>query len=274
MIRKLSWVVLLALAGTVPARAALTFFPDSHDQQFHTYGLYIDNQSDLLVLDSKRAWGALAGAFAILENDSWGHPQLVLGASANAAFRFNAQVNTLLTETIDARVGLALQFSPEKDFRFMLGWQHQSGHIADNVPDPSLIGSNLGNEIFYGRVVKDFEDRWRVGGELKPFVGTDPAMKAFGADQFAEWFPWGVAGSRRQASPFLAGGLEQYGRDFIQLCGNVQAGVVFGNHFKAEHEPTLRAVLGYYWGNDPRLKFYEFDHQHSDFAYTGLEVEF
>ena len=63
----------------------------------------------LIYKSGSRAWGSIGTSVAILEESEWRwKPQLVLHASANASYKLNSTGNTLLTETIDARVGAAV----------------------------------------------------------------------------------------------------------------------------------------------------------------------
>src|SRR2546430_1867930 len=92
-------------------QADLLFLPESRQQQHQTYALFTENQSDLLYRSGKRAWGAIGGGIALVDFSNWaGKPQLVMHGSANAGFRLNDRMDTLLTETVDARVGLSLLF--------------------------------------------------------------------------------------------------------------------------------------------------------------------
>jgi hypothetical protein len=256
------------------AKADFELLPESRHLQYQTYGLYIDQQSMLIYRDSGRGWGAVGGEIALVGNDDWKYkPQLVVHASANAAYQINAQGNTLLTQTIDARVGLALDFTFTDKFRGAIIWTHQSGHVADNVPDLDLFGSNLGNEVIDFRFIRDIDTTWRLGGGIRPTVGSDPGMVVLGAEEFAEYFPLGEGLNPHQFKPFAAVGFEQYGREEIRWSSNVEIGMSAGSHFPPVHHAALRVVLGYYNGNDPRLKYYQFKNSRQAFAYGGLEFD-
>lgn len=253
------------------AQAEWILIPESLHQQYHTLGLFIDQQSVLYFRDAKRAWGSISGNIALLEQSEWyGKPQLVLSASANTGFGITSKMDALLTETIDARAGLAVNWAHTERLRFSVGWQHQSGHISDNVRDADLIGSNLGNEIFYVRTIWDPCKHLRVGATLKPYVGSEPKMKAFAADQFVEWFPLGTAENPRKPTPFIAGGIEQYGPRSIEFSWNINGGVYIGNHMQAVHMTSARLAVGYYDGMDPRMKYAQFKNGRINFAYFGL----
>lgn len=263
--------LVVPLLATTTARGELILIPESRHEQFLTYGLFIDQQSMLVMRDAGNFWGAVAGSLPLLEERDWAfRPQLLANASVNANFRSNDTHTTLLTQTFDARAGLELDLSFTESFRGAIGWTHQSGHISDNVPYPQLIGPNLGNELIWIRLIRDFDTRFRIGGTLRPIVGSDPAMKTFGADQFAEWFPWGQRSSPHSLSPYLAAGVEEYGRDYVQAAFHAQIGAVVGNHFFETWHPSLRIVAGYYTGPDPALKYYEFMRFTPKFFYTGF----
>ena len=250
---------------------ALVILPESRDLQYRTYGLFFDQQSTLVYRNGGHALGAIGGTIAVLEAPEWRwNPQLVANGSANAAFTLNSRGDTLLTETVDARVGLALDLRFDQSFRGTIIWTHQSGHISDNVPDTDLIGSNLGNEVITLRVIRDIDREWRLGGGLRPTVGSDPGMKVFGAEEFAEWFPWKADPNPHHFSPFVAVGFEEFGRQDIGLTFNAQAGWAAGDHFSELKHPGLRIVVGYYNGADPRLKYFQFKDSKVEFVYGGL----
>lgn len=279
IMRSLSLVSILFLLRFLPsAEAGWMLLPDSRYQQYLTYGLFIDQQSTLILRSGGRAWGALAGSLGLLEFSGWdSRPQLVAQASANTSFRWNERRDTLLTETVDARVGLSVLWTLDPDTRIVTGWSHQSGHISDNVEDPGLIGPNLGNEILYVRWVLDLPESvgfWRVGGTLKPFIGSEPGMKAFASDQFLEWSPWGITETSQKPTFYFAVGLEELGVDQIRLNSHFQMGLWTGNHGKRmEGRSTARLALGFYHGMDPRMKYAQFQLSRVRFAYFGLMFE-
>ena len=253
------------------SRAEVELLPVSRHQQYLTYGLFTDEQSTLVFRSEGRAWAGVGGFVSLLEfKDLKWQPQLVVHGLATAGMRINTRGDTLLTDTTDARAGFAIDLKFSNDFRGSITWTHQSGHISDNVPDTTLIGSNLGNEELSFRVIKDLDRSFRFGGSLRPFLGTDPPMKAFGADQFFEWFFKGAAQSPHEFSPFMATGLEEYGLNEIDVSFNVQIGFAIGNHFDEVKTSAMRAVLGYYAGVDPRLKYYQFRDSKANFLYGGL----
>ncbi len=269
--KKFVFATILCVLTCSGSRADLIFLPESTHQQFETYGLWIDQQSTLVYKSGGRAWGAIGGAISLFGEKNWKWtPELVLNGSANAAFRINQNISSLLTETDDARVGLSLDFHFEDDFRARLGWTHQSGHISDNLEDLDLFGENLGNEILSFRLVKDLEYKLRFGGSLRAVVSSDPGMKVFGSEQFFEWFLWGATQNTHRFYPYLALGLEEYGRQQIDLSWHIQIGAVAGNHFLAQKHSSLRVVMGFYSGNDPRLKYFQFKNAKTHFGYFGF----
>lgn len=264
---------LLSVLALFPADSfgSWVLLPESLHQQFHTFALFIDQQSVLLGRDGRRGWGSVAANLALYgSEDSDSRPQIVLSASANTGFGIKKHFEALLTQTIDARLGLAYNWASSAELRWSAGWQHQSGHISDDVPNPDLIGSNLGNELIYLRVIRDIENQWRVGGTLKPFLGSEPRMQRFAADQFVEWFPWGTQENPKKLTPYLALALEQYGLKKIEWSGTVQVGAYVGNHLKPVHQSNARVMIGYYDGVDPRLKYAQYKGIRSNFAFFGL----
>jgi hypothetical protein len=254
-----------------PAHAETVLLPESHHLQYTTYGLFFEQQSMLIYKSGARAWGAVGITTALLEESDWLYkPQLVVHASANAAYLLNGSKGLLETQTIDARVGLALDLAFTESFRGMIMWEHQSGHISDDVQDAFLIGSNLGNEILWLRLIKDFDSEVRVGGSLHPVMGSDPGMMTWGSDQFFEIFPWKTSENPHVLSPFFAMGFDEYGRHEVDLTFHAQIGFAAGNHFSPDHHPNMRLVLGYYNGVDPRLKYFQFLFGYSNYAYGGV----
>ncbi|MBI3542781.1 MAG: hypothetical protein HY075_05840 [Deltaproteobacteria bacterium] len=271
-------LVAALLLAALPAAAhafETELLPDSRHQLFQPYSFFTDPQTTLLWRTPRKGWGEVGGTFAALEVTDWAwRPQLIIQGSASAAYRFNDKYDTLLTETIDARVGLAVDLAIAPDSRLEVSWTHWSGHVTDNVPDVSLLGSNSGDELIAFRLTHDIGERWRVGGTLKPIVGSEPGMKFFAADQFVEWFPWGQAADYQHASPYVSLGFEELGVDHLMFTYHLQLGLLFGNHFREKHHQSLRPVAGYYRGIDPRLKYAQFMLSRAEFGYFGLALDF
>ena len=229
----------------------------------------------ILLRSGGRGWGAVGGSAAVLEwPDSKYKTQFIVHGSANVAYEMsNHAGGTLYTQTVDARLGMGLDFRWNETWRGTMIWTHQSGHIADNVPDPDLIGPDLGNEMVDFRVIHDIERRWRFGGGLRPFVITNPTIPSFNAEQFIEWYPHGASPNIHEFAPYLAAGLEEYGYKNIDATFHLQAGLVAGDHFSESSHTSLRLTLGYYNGEDPRLKYFQFKHRKDNFVYAGTVFE-
>ena len=276
---KITLCLSAACALARPIHANAVFLPESRHQQFLTYALFTEEHSALLIRDSGRAWGSLGGAITLFEESDWlYHPQLVLHGSANSAFRFNPTYLGLLTETTDARAGLAVELSLSEQMRLSIGWLHASGHISDDVTDRRLIGPNLGNDYLPLRLIYDIPSGnlggWRLGLTVRPLIGSDPPMKPLALDQFIEWFPFGVTDNPRAGTLFLTAGFEEYGSDQYRLTTTLQGGIYFGNHTRPQHHTSLRLLVGYYSGWDPSLKYAQFELATTRFAYTGINFDF
>jgi hypothetical protein len=270
-------LIFLAFTSSTPAHAEVIINPETRHGQYTTYGLLFEPQSDLFVKSGGNAWASIGGYTSIVEFRDWKwSPQLVLHATANNSYRLDSGSSGVLTkyETIDARVGLAIDLKYSEDLRFSIIWTHDSGHISDNVPveNPSLIGPDVGDEYGEFRIIKDYGKTWRVGGSFKPAIKSHPTQYWFGANQFAEWFPKGPTDSHHFA-PFIAAGLEEYGLDAPDLTGHIQLGLATGDHFAEHFEKAYRLVVGAYSGADPRLKFYKYHNEKSHFIYAGLMVD-
>ena len=90
----------------------------------------------------------------------------------------------------------------------------------------------------------------------------------FGAEQFAEWFPWEASTNPHHLSPFIAVGFEEYGRASVDLTFHAQAGWAAGDHFSEKSHPGMRLTVSYN-RIDPRLKSFQFFNGKSEFAYVG-----
>jgi hypothetical protein len=256
------------------ARADWQIVPKNSHQLYETYGLFIDNQTTIVAMPAAQMWGAVGGSFALVGNpDSPAHPQVVAIASVNAQMR-TVESGRIYSDEIDVRAGGAFEFAINPEFRLSIGAIHYSGHAADGATDQVLLGENynLGDNLVFARGVYDLGPYARVGVTFIPVVHAGPPMDFFGANEFAEFFPLGGADESTKPSPYIALGLEQGGTDQYGLVNtlNLQAGVYFGNHFSNEHKPTLRAVVGYYTGADPRLKYFQFEDKRASFFYAGL----
>ena len=274
-IMTVSLLLAVWVLDAAPARADYVMVPESRHQLFQAYGFFLDPQNDLFWRSPDRGWGAVGGVFPLVEFTDWkGKPQILLQGSANAGYLVDTSKLLLRTQTIDARVGLLVDVALSNDTRLEIGWTHESGHIADDVPDASLIGPNLGNEIISVRVIHDIDEHFRFGGTFKPVAGAAPHLKTFGADQFAEWFPWGQAADVHHHSLYAAVALEETGVDHIIPTFQGHIGILWGNHFREPHTVGLRLVAGYYNGIDPRLKYAQYMLATIQFGYAGMAFDF
>jgi hypothetical protein len=271
---KLGIMLTAILFASSWAHADWLTLPESRDEQYRTFGLFIDNQtSALFVPGVDNVFLSLGEQIPLLENTGWyGSPQIIVSASVFAGDRMNDNGTTILMETIDIRAGLSYEFSFDKKSRMSISWQHQSGHTSDDVQDSDIVHPNLGNEQIIARYFRDIDERFRVGGTLKPYFAADPGMEHWGSDEFGEWYPWGTAASFGTFTPFIAGSLEQYGPNHIQLTFHAQVGAYIGNHLRPLYKPNVRVVAGYYNGVDPRLKYAQFKDGLQRFGYFGVEV--
>ncbi len=268
--------VLITLFISSVAFAKLVINPQSDFGQYESYGLFFDPQSELYGRSGGNAWGALGGAVALLGFPDLKYPgQLVIHGSANASYRLqdaNGMTETKF-ETIDARVGLSYDMEFTKTWRMAIIWTHESGHISDNIADPSLMYVDVGNESLDMRVVHDIDRRWRLGAGLKPYFMSHPNMKFLWAEQFAEWYPLGASPTPQQIRPYFAASLVEGGVKDMNMTVNVQAGFAAADHFSEGHTQGMRALIGYYNGNDPRMKYLQYKCATQQFAYAGLAFD-
>jgi hypothetical protein len=269
-------LILLAFGITAAprAQAAWTFFPESDNQRYRTFGLFFDQQSTAVNYGAARFWGALGGNTALVgDPDSDAHPQLVVTATANAALHYNESFR-IWTDTIDARVGFSYQMELNPQLRFSVGFIHDSGHAVDGMATQDLAElyePTLGQESLPIRFIYDLDRQFRFGVTLKPFLRAFPEMERFAAEEFAEWFPWSASDDRKTANPYIALGLDHRGpKGQLKHTLNAQIGVYWGNHFDRGFRQTIRTVVGYYTGADPRLKYFEFRAATLSYAYLGL----
>ena len=275
-----SWITLASLSifpgtiiGAASVHAETESLPESRHQQTLTMANLFEEQTVLVYRNGGRAWLAIAGSLALAEFKSLpGSPQLIAQGSANASFRLKSDL-ALLTETIDAKAGLGLDFTLSEKSWFTLSWVHYSGHATDEILDFGLFGSNLGYEQIRFRWVGWHSDYFRGLYTFQPFMGTEPARPALSASQEINYFPWGVSGSRKEGSAYFALMFEESGPSTLGLSTSVQAGWLFGNRSRPIHDPGYRALIGYYNGWDPRLKYQGFRHARADFVVVGIAAD-
>jgi hypothetical protein len=268
----------LSLAAPQAARADWQLIPKNNHQQFETYGLFIDDTTQILAYGASRYYGTIGGTFALAGNpDAPWHPQVVIIASVNAAMIF-ADSGRIYSDELDVHAGGAFEFAINPMMRISTGFMHYSGHTADGAVDQDLLGINynLGDNMLFARFVYDLGVYARAGVTFIPVIHGGPDAQFFQANQFAEFFPLGGLDETQKPSPYISaalseGGTAQYGNQFTF---NAQIGAYIGNHFSADFKPTFRLAVGYYTGADPRLKYYQFKGETTTFYYIGGFFDF
>lgn len=248
-----------------------TGLPPTRHHQFLNLATLTEEKTGIVMREGGRAWGGIAANVSLVELSEFSFkPQLVLYGIVDVSFRSNTWAFDFLTETFDARFGMAWESVVDESLRFSVGLLHYSGHTADSVLNPELVPPNMGDDVILGRVVYDYGKTLRLGLTLRPAINSDPRKQFFGAEQFVEWFPWGGNESATSPSPFLAAALEEDGPRKIELNYHIQAGVHLGNHFSEAGRQSMRVVIGYYDGLDPRLKYGRIKQTRSHFVFAGL----
>jgi hypothetical protein len=260
-----------------PAHAAWEVFPKNHHQLYQAYSLLFDQQTTVLWYGQARTLGSVGGSFPVAGNsDSDLRPQFLIHGSATAAMRFSDS-GRIYSDTIDARAGFYFDFSINPAFRVSTGFMHYSGHAADGALDRALLDDfyNLGDNILQARLVYDLANYARLGGTGMWFLRNTPSKKTFGGNFFAEFFPWGGQDERGKISPYVGASLELVGVDAYGYTPalNFQIGAYLGNHFTGEFKQTLRPVLGYFTGMDPRMKYAQYRDAKDSFFYFGIMVD-
>ncbi len=266
----------LALASQAGAENILN--PDSRHAQYLTYGLFFEPQSMLITKSGGNAWASVGGYVPLVEFRGLPYtPQLVLHATANCSYRLVTEwsQSSILTkfETVDARVGLSYDMKIRDDYRASITWTHLSGHISDDVIDKTLIGPDVGDEVFDFRFIRDYHKTWRVGAGFRPTARSHPKMETLGFEEFAEWYPYQTAADSHHLKPFIAAGLEQYGNNSLELTAHLQAGYTTADHFSEKDDKALRFVIGAYSGADPRLKYLQYRNMTQHYIYGGIVVD-
>ncbi len=270
-------ILLLLFAPFESAHASWEFLPETRHELYQTYGLFYDQQSVGLHSGDGHLWASLAGTMALAgDPEAASHPQLVATAAANAGFHYNDEFN-FTANTVDARAGFLFQFAWDESLRFSVGAVHESGHLLDGAPAqdlPDLYHPTVAQEAAVFRVLYDVDKTFRLGATFKPYFHSTPAMAFFAADQFAECFPWGAEDERKTFNPYLALGQDERGpQGHLTYTFHAQLGAYWGNHFSPDFKQTFRAVLGYYTGADPRLKYFELRDAKMEFFYLGFMFE-
>lgn len=267
-------MIVLALFATPDTRADWTLIPESRHQLYQSYSFFIEQSNAIFYRGQGEYWATVATNLPIVgNNDSPLHPQLIFHLSGNDSMHIDS-TGGVFTETLDTRIGLMFESGlPWWDLRASVGFLHESGHAVDGISDLSLLPAtlNLGDNVIRFRFLRDFDQKVRVGITIDAIIHAIPEDVASGIDEFIEYFPWGSnEDSRWLLRPYAAVGLiEGFSFNGINAL-NAQIGLSFGKHFEAQHGHTLRAVLGYYGGIDPRAKYAQFVGDTVSFGYTGL----
>lgn len=262
----------MAFTSSSMARAETVFLPESHHQQYESFGLFIDNQTEILYRNAGRAWASLGISAALFQIDTASSSgQVVIESSVNTAFRLS---DGLSPETADARIALLWESRISRDWLWSIGYNHASGHVNDDSLDGGeLAPLNVGIESIPVRFIYQGSPYFRPGFTLQPVYGSEPSVKTFQSNEFIEIFPSRHSDKPKRGTPYIALGSEQYGRNSLEASGHFQIGVYFGNHIKAVHETGLRLCVGGYTGPDPRLKYYYYKNTHAQFIYAGAILD-
>lgn len=239
-------------------------FPQSRHPLFSSFAFLSEQNNTFLDRTDGRALANLGLTAALFGNSD---SQIIATGGISVSFRPTTGFLGYATETFDARFLLGWETLLDSRSRLLIGFLHESGHTADGILDPDIVGVGLGFERLVFRFISDFPS-FRVGGTLKPIFKAEPAAKFFAADEFIEWFP--IDQFEKEIRPFLALELEQQGSNEYYLNMNLQLGLYFGQHLDEAHRPTVRTVLGYYRGMDTRLKYAFYKFSQIDFGYVGL----
>lgn len=256
--------------------AGWEILPESQQHLYSAWGLFVDQHSSMVNYGQGRLWTALGGPISLFGNsESPHHPTFNVTAFANASIHYNSNYR-LWTDTVDAQVSFGFQWEFTPSLRIYVSYLHFSGHTVDGLPaaDSSLNELTLGQELLPIRLIYDMDRLIRVGVTLKPVLRSYPEVQRFWADEFFEVHPWGGKDDPHSPSPYFALSLGQSGTDYYLWTFHSQLGIYFGNHFTpSKHQQTLRLVLGYYTGPDPRLKYFEFRNKLQHFGYLGVMVD-
>ena len=246
--------------------------PESHNQQYLTYGLLLDHQSSLLWRGSGKAIGSISANLPLWQPEGGGpQPQLIFTADVIAGWF--VQDGAFNSDEDDSVMKLAWNTWLSSDLLFSVGVEHTSGHTADDTHSHELDPYDAGIEDFPIRLIYDgalAEKKLRIGSTLKPLLGATPAILWLNLDEFFEYFPFGHFLGKKTWVPYLAGGLTESGHNRVEMTAHVQIGAYLGNHVEARHFTSARVVLGYYTGPDTREKFYLFKNSRQQFGYAGL----
>ncbi len=269
----MKWFTLFLL--TLPCFADFQSLPETRHKRFTTFGLFFEEKSSFLLRNENQALGSFGSSMALIDETSWAtKPQLVLTGGVDVVFKTTNYVSNLRTEAFDARFGMAVDLELSPNLLFTTGLLHYSGHLADGSSNTALMPFDLGHDALYCRLIFDAGEYFRIGGTIRGFIHSDPKLKFFGADQFAEFFPLKNLNSTTSPTPYFAVGLEEGGAQQIDFTYHFQVGAYLGNHTLPKRQSTFRLAMGYYNGLDPRLKFAHYLNAKDHFFYGGLLLNY
>jgi hypothetical protein len=266
------------------AKAELELLPDSHHQLFEAFVWFADEQFNLSFQGDaglgQRLWTGAGGVIPLIGNEESPYkPQVVFHASANAATHLDGNLR-FYTETFDARFGVYFDVQITENLRGFIGLTHNSGHAADgmNAADVAngqgaLFVTPVGEEFIPVRVIYDYQKMFRFGVEFKPFIRSAPQMTTLAFDQWIEYFPLGATDNPHWITPYISIGMDQEGPvNYFSNRIEAQLGVYIGSHFSEVHKSTIRFLVGYYNGLDPRFKYQQVADSNAVFFYGGTMI--
>ena len=274
-LKKIPLLTVLVFVFSTPwirsTQAAWTLLPESHQQQYLTNAIFIDQQNIIAYCGHSKFWATVAANFPITGNeDSPLRPQLVFHFSGSSSMHLN-DGGGVFTESLDTRI--AFYFTSEIplwDLRGYIGYKHKSGHTVDGTDAPELGPLNLGDNTLRFRLIRDFGTLVRTGFDFYLYTHAIPAGPLPHMEYFAEYFPLGANESAREYSPFISGSLAQRYNFTGHFAVNLSAGVMLGTHFTPKHTQEVRLVAGYYLGPDLRSKYAQFEALRDEFGYVSL----
>jgi hypothetical protein len=266
-------VCFLALLDATASRADWVTLPTSYQQLYETYGLYIDKQNMLTYYGNAQVWAAVGGVLPVYgDPDSPSHPMITIIGTGNFGLYYTPNYR-FYTQNIDARVGVGYEQAIDEQNRFEINIIHISGHVADGVQPSTvdIVSPGVGSENFEFRFIHDFGKFARLGGAFRPYLRSDPAMNTWeNFIAFGELFPWGTS-DPHHITPYVATGFELWGpTNNVVPTFHAQAGIYWGNHMEKTHSGSLRTVVGYYGGADPRIKYFSLLGSTVTFYYLGM----
>ena len=249
------------------ARADWEIVPNSHEL-YETYGLFIDNQTTLVAYGESRYWGGIGGTFALVGNpDTPAHPQFVIIASVYAAMISPVPVASIRTRSTCARGEPRVRAQPH-DAAF--------ARLRCTTRATSPTASSI-------RTCSTSTTTWATTCCLPALFTTwvlrrARARRSCPSSTAARTWSF----SAPTSSPSTFPGAETAAPETLTLC---RRGPPAGRHQPVrdrQHaqcpdrrvlrqslqqwvQPTLRPVLGFYTGADPRLKYFQFENKTATF---------